>query len=149
MRRAGGSLWRARAGLGGALQSQLQPQHARSYARSVVLSEEEGQQRVVEASLTLVRELARLKADHVRKRGGAIATSCMLGVPLGHNSSFLQVRHFPNPISHNQIKVTVRNRLKLFRAHAIRSIQNPVLNPTRALPDAMLCLISRGLCFEM
>jgi arginase len=90
MRRAGGSLWRARAGLGSALQSQQQ-QHARSYARSVVLTEEEGQQRVVEASLTLVRELARLKADHVRKRGGAIATSCMLGVPLGHNSSFLQV----------------------------------------------------------
>ncbi|KAG0556039.1 hypothetical protein M758_11G019100 [Ceratodon purpureus] len=97
MRRAGGSLWRARAGLGGALQSQLQPQHARSYARSVVLSEEEGQQRVVEASLTLVRELARLKADHVRKRGGAIATSCMLGVPLGHNSSFLQGPAFSPP----------------------------------------------------
>lgn len=110
MRRAGGSLWRARAGLGGVLQSQLQPQqqqYARSYARSVVLSEEEGQQRVVEASLTLVRELARLKADHVRTRGGASATSCMLGVPLGHNSSFLQVTDFPNPISQAQIDVIV------------------------------------------
>ena len=91
MRRAGWNLWRARAGLGSQqLQSQHQ-HHARSYARSVAISEEEGQQRVVEASVTLVRELARLKADHVRKRGGAIATSCMLGVPLGHNSSFLQV----------------------------------------------------------
>lgn len=59
-------------------------------------TEEEGQQRVVEASLTLVRELARLKADHVRQRGGAIATSCMLGVPLGHNSSFLQVTPIRN-----------------------------------------------------
>lgn len=96
MRRAGGNLWSvARAG------SQLQSS-SRSYARSVVLNEEEGQHRVVEASLTLVRELARLKADHVRKRGGAIATSCMLGVPLGHNSSFLQValtsHHSTHPI---------------------------------------------------
>lgn len=98
MRRAGGNLWsRARAGLGG-LQSESHHHHQhakRSYARSVVLSEEEGQHRVVEASLTLVRELARHKADHVRKRGGAIATSCMLGVPLGHNSSFLQVSTSP------------------------------------------------------
>lgn len=95
MRRAGVTLWsRARVGLGGLQSHQQQHPHVRSYARSVVLTEEEGQHRVVEASLTLVRELARLKADHVRKRGGAIATSCMLGVPLGHNSSFLQVlRH--------------------------------------------------------
>lgn len=94
MKRAGGSLWRARAGLG--TLSQSQQQQTRSYARSLVNTEEEGQQCVVEASLTLVRELARLKADHVRKRGGAIATSCMLGVPLGHNSSFLQVCYFAN-----------------------------------------------------
>ncbi|CAI7830132.1 unnamed protein product [Closterium sp. NIES-54] len=45
-------------------------------------SEELGANRVVEASLTL--------AEKVRAAGGAEATACLLGVPLGHNSSFLQ-----------------------------------------------------------
>ncbi|CAI7750672.1 unnamed protein product [Closterium sp. NIES-53] len=60
-------------------------------------SEELGANRVVEASLTLVRERARLKAEKVRAAGGAEATACLLGVPLGHNSSFLQGPAFAPP----------------------------------------------------
>ncbi|CAI5463976.1 unnamed protein product [Closterium sp. Yama58-4] len=60
-------------------------------------SEELGASRVVEASLTLVRERARLKAEKVRAVGGAEATACLLGVPLGHNSSFLQGPAFAPP----------------------------------------------------
>jgi hypothetical protein len=74
---------------------------ARSYAGTTTptasTSVEEGQKRVVEASLTLIRERARLKGEHVRSKGGAIATSCLLGVPLGHNSSFLQGPAFSPP----------------------------------------------------
>ncbi|XP_057826558.1 arginase 1, mitochondrial isoform X2 [Cryptomeria japonica] len=57
----------------------------------------DGQNRVVEASLTLIRERAKLKAELVRALGGSIATSCLLGVPLGHNSSFLQGPAFAPP----------------------------------------------------
>lgn len=56
-----------------------------------------GQDRVVEASLTLIRERAKLKAELLRSLGGSIATSCLLGVPLGHNSSFLQGPAFAPP----------------------------------------------------
>ncbi|GBG90544.1 hypothetical protein CBR_g50887 [Chara braunii] len=58
---------------------------------------ETGRDRVVEASLTMVRERAMLKAESVRRAGGAKATSCLLGVPLGHNSSFLQGPAFAPP----------------------------------------------------
>ncbi|KAJ7569891.1 hypothetical protein O6H91_01G098900 [Diphasiastrum complanatum] len=57
----------------------------------------QGQNRVVDASLTLIRERARLKAEQVRALGGACGTSCLLGVPLGHNSSFLQGPAFAPP----------------------------------------------------
>nr|KYP76903.1 Arginase [Cajanus cajan] len=63
---------------------------------------EKGQSRVIDASLTLIRERAKLKACHicgelVRALGGAKATSTLLGVPLGHNSSFLQGPAFAPP----------------------------------------------------
>lgn len=58
---------------------------------------QEGQKRVVDASLTFIRERARLKAVLVRSAGGAKASSCLLGVPLGHNSSFLQGAAFAPP----------------------------------------------------
>ncbi|MFS8026910.1 putative arginase [Helianthus anomalus] len=58
---------------------------------------EKGQSRVVEASLTLIRERAKLKGELVRALGGAKASSSLLGVPLGHNSSFLQGPAFAPP----------------------------------------------------
>ncbi|PNY06510.1 arginase-like protein, partial [Trifolium pratense] len=72
---------------------------------------EKGQNRVIDASLTLIRERAKLKASRylyeleiassqgelVRALGGAKATSSLLGVPLGHNSSFLQGPAFAPP----------------------------------------------------
>ncbi|CAN6460938.1 unnamed protein product [Victoria cruziana] len=56
-----------------------------------------GQNRIIEASLTLIRERAQHKADIVRALGGAVASSSILGVPLGHNSSFLQGPAFAPP----------------------------------------------------
>nr|ACJ84926.1 unknown [Medicago truncatula] len=58
---------------------------------------ENGQNRVIDASLTLIRERAKLKGELVRALGGAVATSSLLGVPLGHNSSFLQGPAFAPP----------------------------------------------------
>ncbi|CAI8600751.1 unnamed protein product [Vicia faba] len=58
---------------------------------------EKGQNRVIDASLTLIRERAKLKGELVRALGGAVATSSLLGVPLGHNSSFLQGPAFAPP----------------------------------------------------
>lgn len=58
---------------------------------------DEGQSRVVEASLALIRERARLKAAQVRSKGGSIATTCLVGVPLGHSSSFLEGPAFAPP----------------------------------------------------
>ncbi|TKY63704.1 Arginase 1 [Spatholobus suberectus] len=58
---------------------------------------EKGQSRVIDASLTLIRERAKLKGELVRALGGAKATSTLLGVPLGHNSSFLQGPAFAPP----------------------------------------------------
>ncbi|KAK9266972.1 hypothetical protein L1049_012643 [Liquidambar formosana] len=58
---------------------------------------ERGQNRVIEASLTLIRERAKLKGELVRALGGALASSSLLGVPLGHNSSFLQGPAFAPP----------------------------------------------------
>ena len=58
---------------------------------------EKGQNRVVDASLTLIRERAKLKGELVRALGGAIACPSLLGVPLGHNSSFLQGPAFAPP----------------------------------------------------
>ncbi|XP_047176325.1 arginase 1, mitochondrial-like [Vigna umbellata] len=58
---------------------------------------EKGQSGVIDASLTLIRERAKLKGELVRALGGAKATSTLLGVPLGHNSSFLQGPAFAPP----------------------------------------------------
>ncbi|KAK4578601.1 hypothetical protein RGQ29_028624 [Quercus rubra] len=58
---------------------------------------EKGQSRVIDASLTLIRERAKLKGELVRALGGAVATTSLLGVPLGHNSSFLQGPAFAPP----------------------------------------------------
>ncbi|KMZ57542.1 Agmatinase [Zostera marina] len=58
---------------------------------------ENGQNRVVEASLTLIRERAKLKGELLRALGGVIASTTLLGVPLGHNSSFLQGPAFAPP----------------------------------------------------
>ncbi|XP_060674743.1 arginase 1, mitochondrial isoform X2 [Ziziphus jujuba] len=58
---------------------------------------EKGQNRVVDASLTLIRERAKLKGELVRAVGGAVASASLLGVPLGHNSSFLQGPAFAPP----------------------------------------------------
>ncbi|KAK9910811.1 hypothetical protein M0R45_034754 [Rubus argutus] len=57
-----------------------------------------GQDRVIDASLTLIRERAKLKGELVRACGGAVATSSLLGIPLGHNSSFLQGPAFAPPM---------------------------------------------------
>ncbi|KAF9617150.1 hypothetical protein IFM89_034301 [Coptis chinensis] len=58
---------------------------------------ENGQKRVIDASLTLIRERAKLKGELVRALGGAVASTSLLGVPLGHNSSFLQGPAFAPP----------------------------------------------------
>ncbi|KAJ4833756.1 hypothetical protein Tsubulata_038527 [Turnera subulata] len=55
---------------------------------------EKRQDRVIDASLTLIRERAKLKGELLGDLGGVKASSCLLGVPLGHNSSFLQVPAF-------------------------------------------------------
>ncbi|KAL0397763.1 UNVERIFIED_CONTAM: Arginase 1, mitochondrial [Sesamum calycinum] len=53
--------------------------------------------RVIEASLTLIRERAKLKGELLRALGGVVASSSLLGVPIGHNSSFLQGPAFAPP----------------------------------------------------
>nr|GMD65077.1 arginase 1, mitochondrial [Ipomoea batatas] len=58
---------------------------------------EKGQKRVIEASLTLIQERAKLKGELLRALGGVVASSSLLGVPLGHNSSFLQGPAFAPP----------------------------------------------------
>ncbi|KAL2536524.1 Arginase 1 [Forsythia ovata] len=58
---------------------------------------EKGQNRVIEASLTLIRERAKLKGELLRALGGVVASTSLLGVPLGHNSSFLQGPAFAPP----------------------------------------------------
>ncbi|GMI90721.1 arginine amidohydrolase 1 [Hibiscus trionum] len=59
---------------------------------------QQGQNRVIEASLSLIREQAKLKGQLVRALGGSLATTTLLGVPLGHNSSFLQGPAFAPPL---------------------------------------------------
>lgn len=58
---------------------------------------ENGQSRLIDASLTLIRESAKLRGELVRALGGAVASTSLLGVPLGHNSSFLQGPAFAPP----------------------------------------------------
>ncbi|XP_050120950.1 arginase 1, mitochondrial-like isoform X2 [Malus sylvestris] len=53
--------------------------------------------RIIDASLTLISERAKLKGELVRALGGAVASTSLLGVPLGHNSSFLQGPAFAPP----------------------------------------------------
>ncbi|XP_031503571.1 arginase 1, mitochondrial [Nymphaea colorata] len=71
----------------------MQKLNALNHSTSII----EGQNRIVEASLTLIRERAQHKADIVKALGGAVASSSLLGVPLGHNSSFLQGPAFAPP----------------------------------------------------
>ncbi|KAK6804395.1 hypothetical protein RDI58_002179 [Solanum bulbocastanum] len=103
----------------------MQKLHASNVPKELV---EKGQNRVIEASLTLIRERAKLKLNSsdveaffwfilailvgvgvykfstassrgelVRALGGAEASTSLLGVPLGHNSSFLQGPAFAPP----------------------------------------------------
>ncbi|KAG1354750.1 putative FAM10 family protein [Cocos nucifera] len=58
---------------------------------------ENGQNRVIDASLTLIRERAKLRGELLRALGGVKASASLLGVPLGHNSSFLQGPAFAPP----------------------------------------------------
>ncbi|XP_061355893.1 arginase-like [Gastrolobium bilobum] len=60
-------------------------------------SVDSAQKRVIDASLTLIRERAKLKGELVRAFGGAVATSSLLGVPIGHNSSYLEGPAFAPP----------------------------------------------------
>ncbi|XP_055817463.1 arginase 1, mitochondrial isoform X2 [Solanum dulcamara] len=72
----------------------MQKLYASNVPKELVLR---GQNRVIEASLTLIRERAKLKGELVRALGGAVAATTLLGVPLGHNSSFLQGPAFAPP----------------------------------------------------
>ncbi|KAE8666409.1 Arginase 1 [Hibiscus syriacus] len=54
---------------------------------------QQSQNRVIDASLTLIRERTKLMGKLVR----ALASTTLLGVPLGHNSSFLQGPAFAPP----------------------------------------------------
>lgn len=73
----------------------MQKLHASNVPKELV---EKGQNRVIEASLTLIRERAKLKGELVRGLGGAVASTSLLGIPLGHNSSFLQGPAFAPPL---------------------------------------------------
>ena len=55
------------------------------------------QKRIIDASLSLIRERSKLKGELLRSLGGVVASSCLLGIPLGHNSSFLQGPAFAPP----------------------------------------------------
>ncbi|XP_022015661.1 arginase 1, mitochondrial isoform X1 [Helianthus annuus] len=68
-----------------------------STASKIPKSLEGGQQRVIDAALGLVREQAKLKGEQVRALGGAKATTCLLGVPLGHHSSYHQGPQYAPP----------------------------------------------------
>uniref|UniRef100_A0A453AB17 Arginase n=1 Tax=Aegilops tauschii subsp. strangulata TaxID=200361 RepID=A0A453AB17_AEGTS len=69
-----------------------------SAARISTEALERGQSRVIDASLTLIRERAKLKVGELlRAMGGVKASATLLGVPLGHNSSFLQGPAFAPP----------------------------------------------------
>ncbi|XBI87801.1 hypothetical protein VPH35_025835 [Triticum aestivum] len=68
-----------------------------SAARISTEALERGQSRVIDASLTLIRERAKLKGELLRAMGGVKASATLLGVPLGHNSSFLQGPAFAPP----------------------------------------------------
>ncbi|OMO78998.1 Ureohydrolase [Corchorus olitorius] len=59
---------------------------------------EKGQERIIDASLTLIRETAKLRGEFLRALGGVVASTSLLGVPLGHNSSFLQGPAFAPPL---------------------------------------------------
>jgi hypothetical protein len=58
--------------------------HSKPYIR------QESVNRVIEAALTLVREQVFLKAETVKPLGEAEKVPALLGLPLGHNSSFQQ-----------------------------------------------------------
>ncbi|TVU06860.1 hypothetical protein EJB05_46912, partial [Eragrostis curvula] len=85
--------------MGGAAAGTKWFQHLQRLSASKVSAEavERGQNRVIDASLTLIRERAKLKAELLRSLGGVKASASLLGVPLGHNSSFLQGPAFAPP----------------------------------------------------
>ncbi|GFP94999.1 arginase 1 mitochondrial [Phtheirospermum japonicum] len=58
---------------------------------------EEGQRRIIDASLKLIGERAKLKSGIVRALRGSLATPCLLGLPIGHNSSYLEGPHYAPP----------------------------------------------------
>ncbi|CAM0908118.1 unnamed protein product [Alopecurus aequalis] len=68
-----------------------------SAARISTEALQRGQSRVIDASLTLIRERAKLKGELIRAMGDVKASASLLGVPLGHNSSFLQGPAFAPP----------------------------------------------------
>ncbi|KAF8379287.1 hypothetical protein HHK36_028720 [Tetracentron sinense] len=60
-------------------------------------SKVDGTNPIVHASLTLIQERAKLMADRVQKAGGAKAATALLGIPLGHHSSFHEGPAFAPP----------------------------------------------------
>ncbi|KAL6650212.1 hypothetical protein ACP70R_009137 [Stipagrostis hirtigluma subsp. patula] len=86
-------------GMGGAAAATKWLHHLQRLSAAKVSAEavERGQSRVIDASLTLIRERAKLKAELLRALGGVKASASLLGVPLGHNSSFLQGPAFAPP----------------------------------------------------
>ncbi|AES87366.2 putative arginase [Medicago truncatula] len=58
---------------------------------------EKAQNRVIDAALTFIRERAKFKGELMRSLGGVAATSSLLGVPLGHHSSFHEGSAFAPP----------------------------------------------------
>jgi arginase len=58
---------------------------------------EKAQNRVIDAALTFIRERAKFKGEIMRSMGGVVATSSLLGVPLGHHSSFHEGSAFAPP----------------------------------------------------
>lgn len=67
------------------------------YTIPVTASSSQALDRVVKASLALIQERARAKAEVVEGAGGAEAVSCLLGLPLGHNSSYHRGTAFAPP----------------------------------------------------
>ncbi|CAI8600792.1 unnamed protein product [Vicia faba] len=60
----------------------------------------DGQDSVIQAALTYLKEKAKLKGEIA---GGAIATSTLLGVPLGHNASYHEGATFAPPLVRHAI----------------------------------------------
>lgn len=79
------------------LETQLRARNFSEYTIPVTASPRHAQDRVINASLALLHERARAKAEVVHAAGGAQAVSCLLGLPLGHNSSYHRGTAFAPP----------------------------------------------------